>query len=427
MQYAILGGGALGLGAAYRLTKAGHSVMLFEQETTAGGLAAGFQIGDAWLEKFYHHLFRTDTTAIKLIQELGLGNRLEWSHPRTVCLIDGKFQQLDSPLTLLKFSPLRIDERLRVAAVGALLKLTGSGTYEGKTAELWLRRWMGKRPYGRVFEPLFIAKFGAMRDKIALPWFWARFHDRTTYLGYLRGGFQQLYDRLVERISQAGGKIVLGTRVEKVEPLDDGRWEIRTNQGNWTADRVISTMATRLTCRLIPALPDDYRARYDWGQAYGAQCLILSLDRQLTDSYWINPCDLGYPFTSLVEHTNYQPPSEYGGRHLIYLGNYRPMDDLLFKMNKEEILQEFLPHLKRVNPAFDPDWIQDSWLFQAPFAQPIVTTDYREHIPPLHTPLKGLWVANIFQVYPHDRGQNYSFELADRLVRELNIGKEQGS
>ncbi len=369
MQYAILGGGALGLGAAYRLAQAGHSVMVFEQETTAGGLAAGFQIGDAWLEKYYHHLFRTDTTAIKLIQELGLGDKLEWSHPRTVCLIDGKFQQLDSPLTLLKFSPLRIDERLRVAAVGALLKLTGSAPYEGQTAEPWLRRWMGKRPYSMVFEPLFVAKFGTMRDQVALPWFWARFHDRTTYLGYLRGGFQQLYDRLVERTSQAGGKVLLGTRVEKAEPIDDDRWEIQTNQGTWTVDRVISTMATRLTCRLIPALPD----------------------------------------------------SAYGGRHLIYLGNYRPMHDPLFKMHKEEILQEFLPHLKRVNPAFDREWIQESWLFQAPFAQPIVTTDYREHIPPLHTPLKGLWVANMFQVYPHDRGQNYSFELADRLVRELGI------
>jgi len=427
MQYAILGGGALGLGVAYRLTKAGHSVMLFEQEATAGGLASGFQIDDAWLEKFYHHLFRTDTTVIKLIQELGLGDKLEWSHPRTVCLIDGKFQQLDSPLTLLKFSPLRIDERLRVATVGALLKLTGSSFYEGQTAEPWLRRWMGKRPYSMIFEPLFIAKFGAMRDQIALPWFWARFHDRTTYLGYLRGGFQQLYDRLVEHISQAGGKVLLGTRVEKVEPLDDDRWEIQTSNGTWAADRVISTMATRLTCRLITALPEEYRASYDWGQAYGAQCLILSLDRQLTDSYWINPCDSGYPFTSLVEHTNYQQPLEYGGRRLIYLGNYRPMDDPLFKMPKEEILKEFLPHLKRVNSAFEPAWIQDSWLFQAPFAQPIVTTDYREHIPPLHTPLKGLWVANMFQVYPHDRGQNYSFELADRLMRELNPGKEQGS
>ncbi len=213
--------------------------------------------------------------------------------------------------------------------------------------------------------------------------------------------------------------MLLGTRVEKAAPRDDGRWEITTGKGSWTVDRVISTLPTRLTCRLIPALPDDYRQRYDWGQAYGAQCLILALTHQLTDSYWINPCDPGSPFTSLVEHTNYRPPSEYGGRHLIYLGNYRPMDDPLFSMSKEQIIDEFLPYLKRLNPACSNEWVSESWLFQAPFAQPIVTTDYREHIPPLRTPLQGLWVANMFQVYPHDRGQNYSFALADRLVREL--------
>jgi hypothetical protein len=28
-------------------------------------------------------------------------------------------------------------------------------------------------------------------------------------------------------------------------------------------------------------------------------------------------------------------------------------------------------------------------------------------------------VASMFQVYPHDRGQNYSVELAERLVREI--------
>ncbi|HLH61488.1 MAG TPA: NAD(P)/FAD-dependent oxidoreductase [Ktedonobacteraceae bacterium] len=427
MEYAILGGGALGLGAAYRLAQAGHPVMVFEQEPVAGGLAAGFRVGDTWLEKFYHHLFRTDTTIIKLIQELGLSERLEWSHPRTVCLIEGKFQQLDSPITLLKFSPLAIHERVRIAAVAAFLKLSSSGIFEGKTAEPWLERWMGKHSYEMVFQPLFLAKFGAMHDQIALPWFWARFHDRTTYLGYLRGGFQLLYERLVERISEAGGKVLLGTRVEKAAPRNDGRWEITTGKGSWTVDRVISTLPTRLTCRLIPALPDDYRQRYDWGQAYGAQCLILALNHQLTDSYWINPCDPGYPFTSLVEHTNYRPPSEYGGRHLIYLGNYRPMHDPLFKMSKEQIIEESSPYLKRINPAFNSTWITESWLFQAPFAQPIVTTEYREHIPPLRTPLQGLWVANMFQVYPHDRGQNYSFALADRLVRELLQGDHQGT
>jgi protoporphyrinogen oxidase len=416
MEYAILGGGALGLMAAYRLAQAGQAVMVFEREPLAGGLAAGFRIDDLWLEKFYHHLFRTDKTAIRLIEELGLGKRLEWIRPRTVSLIGGEIHQLDSPLTLLQFKPWRLDERLRVAAVMVFLKLAHPSWLEGRTADAWLRRWMGRRPYEMLFEPLFIAKFGALYDQIALPWFWARFHDRTTRLGYLKGGFQQLYERLVERISALGGKVLLGTSVERVEP-QEGRWQVRTDQGTWSFDRVISTLPTRLTCRLVPALPPEYRQRYDWGQAYGAHCLILALDRPLTDSYWINICDQGYPFTGLFEHTNFCSPREYGGRHLVYLGNYRPMDDALFKMSKEEVMALYFPHLKRIVPSFDASWVQESWLFQAPYAQPIVTTDYRQHIPPLQTPLPGLWVANMFQVYPHDRGQNYSFALGEQVAR----------
>jgi len=156
----------------------------------------------------YHHLFRTDKTAINTIKELGLGDRLTWSHPRTVTLTGGQIHQLDSPFNLLLFPPLRIDERLRVFAVLAILKLTNAKPFEGKTADAWLRRWMGQRPYQMLFEPLFEGKFGALREQIAMPWFWARVHDRTTYLGYLRGGFQLVYERLVEKITGAGGKVL---------------------------------------------------------------------------------------------------------------------------------------------------------------------------------------------------------------------------
>ncbi len=428
MNYAILGGGALGLMTAYRLTQAGHAVMVFEQEATAGGLASGFHVSNdeqMWLEKFYHHLFRSDTTVIQIIKELGLDDRLEWLRPRSVFLINGKTEQLDSPLSLLRFKPLRLDERVRVAAVMAFLKAVPPAWLEGKTADTWLRRWMGKRPYGMLFEPLFVGKFGAMKDEIALPWFWARIHDRTTRLGYMRGGFQHVYERLVERIRQQNGKVLLNTRVEKVEQVagdidNKQQWSVQTSKGTWTFDRVISTLPTRLSCRLIPALPEDYRAKYDWGQAYGAHCLILALKRQLTDSYWINICDSGYPFTGLFEHTNFRSPSEYEGKHLLYLGNYRPMNDPLFNQSKEEVIAEFLPHLQRLVPSFTTEDVQESWLFKAPFAQPIVTTEYKEHIPPLETPLAGLWLANMFQIYPHDRGQNYSFELAERLVKQVS-------
>ncbi len=421
MEYAILGGGALGLTAGLRLAQRGERVTVYEREPVAGGLAAGFQIDDAWLEKFYHHLFRSDRAMQRLIAELGLADRLRWPRPRTVTLWQGDTYLLDSPLAFLRFPPLRPPARVRQAAVMGALRYGPPRLFEGKLAAPWVRRWMGEEPYRIIWEPLLRNKFGAASEEIALPWLWARLHDRSTELGYLRGGFQAVYDRLVERIRALGGEVCLGTTVERIAaaPDGDGRLTVATDRGARPFDRVISTLPPRLLCRLAPELPDAYRERYDWGRAYGAHCLILALDRPLTDAYWINVNDPGYPFLALVEHTNYMPPGDYGGRRLIYLGNYRPMDDPLFRQSKEEVLAEFLPHLARINPAFSPAWVTESWMFAAPYAQPIVTLDYKEHIPPFETPIANLYEASMFQVYPHDRGQNYSVLLAEELVERL--------
>lgn len=420
MNYGILGGGALGLTAALRLAQRGHRVTVYERELEAGGLAAGFRIGDAWLEKFYHHIFRTDTAMVRLIGELGLADRLLWPRPRTVTLYGGRVYQLDSPATVLTFPPLNPVERVRLAAALAFLKVAPSGPLEGRLAAPWIRRWMGKRAYQVIWEPLLRGKFGACVDEIALPWFWARVHDRTTELGYLRGGFQAVYEELVRRIEALGGEVRLGTTVESVTAAPDSQLLVAASDGAHTFHRVLSTLPPRLTCRLVPELPAWYRERYDWGRAYGAHCLILALDRPLTSSYWMNVNDPGFPFLALVEHTNYMPVSDYGGRHLAYLGNYRPMTDPLFRMTKAEVLAEFLPHLPRINRHFAPEWVTGSWSFSAPFAQPIVTTEYKDHIPPFETPVAGLFTASMFQVYPHDRGQNYSILLAEELVSRLD-------
>ena len=274
-------------------------------------------------------------------------------------------------------------------------------------------------PIGWCGVLLLRGKFGDLADQIAMPWFWARVHDRTASLGYLRGGFQRLYDRLAERITQAGGDLRFGTEVREVRTAPGGGLTVVTDGETLKVDRVVSTLAVRLTCRLTPELPEAYRAMHEWGTAYGAHCLVLALDRPLTGSYWMNVNDPGFPFMALVEHTNYMSPADYGGRHLVYFGNYRPMDDPLLRLSTDEVVAAFAPALARINPAFSPDWITGAWSAAAPFAQPIVTVDYRDHIPPFDTPVPGLWVASMFQVYPHDRGQNYSIDLAERLVARL--------
>ena len=282
---------------------------------------------------------------------------------------------------------------------------------------------MGAGAYETLWGPLLKGKFGAEAEQIAMPWYWARVHDRTAQLGYLGGGFQRLYETLANRIQDAGSDLRLGTEVESVETSPGGvvvRSVDRGERTEQTFERVISTLPTRLTCRLIRELPGAYRQRYEWGTAYGAHCLILALDRPLTDVYWLNITDPGYPFMALVEHTNMRSPEEYGGRHLVYLGMYRPMSDPIFSTSREAIVASVAPYLSRINASFDASWITDSWAFGAPFAQPIVTVDYREHIPPFDTPIPGVFMANMFQVYPHDRGQNYSVGLAERLVEALS-------
>ena len=435
-HYAILGGGALGLTTALRLLQRGHAVTLFEREPEPGGLAAGFLVNpsatdgsaaqDVWLDKFYHHIFRSDTAVTALIEELGIGHLLEWRRPLTTALRGGHVYQLDSALSVLRFRPISMLSRLRMGAALAVLKLLPSaGPLEGKRAAAWIRRTMGAGAYEAVWGPLLKGKFGAVAEEIALPWFWARVHDRTAELGYVRGGFQRLYNRLAERIRELGGELRFGVTSQRIErdgggiALTYAPVEQPEQPQRATFERCVSTLPTRLTCQLTPELPEAYRARYEWGRAYGAHCLILALDRRLTDSYWMNINDAGYPFMVLVEHTNYMPVEDYAGRRLVYLGNYRAMDDPLLRMSKQDVLDQFLPHIARVNPAFDASWVQESWMFSAPYAQPIVTTDYQEHIPPFDTPISGLFAASMFQVYPHDRGQNYSIELAERLTRHI--------
>lgn len=420
---AILGGGALGLTLAYRLARAGERVVVMEREPVAGGLAAGFRVGEngPWLEKFYHHLFRTDTDAVALIRELGLADKLYWGTPNTSLLIGGKPYRLDGPLPVLTFPRLPIHDRLRLAFGLAVLKaLPTPDLLEGRTAADWLPHWMGRRAYETVWEPQLRGKFGAYAGEIAAPWMWGRIHCRTSALGYLRGGFQQIYEALVAGIAAHGGEVRLGTAVESIRPEADGALRVVSSAGEERYGRVVSTLAPRLTFRLAPDLPASYRARYEWGAAFGAHCLILALDRPLLkDVYWLSITDPDYPFLAAVEHTNYIPASEYGGRHLLYLGNYLPMDHPTMTATPDTLLAQYSPHLQRLNPAFTREWVRERWGFAAPFAQPIVTLDYKRHIPPHETPIPNLYVANMFQVYPQDRGQNYSIRLANKLAARL--------
>jgi protoporphyrinogen oxidase len=421
VRVGVLGGGALGLTAALRLAQAGRRVTLIEREPQLGGLAAGFRVGPSALEKFYHHIFRTDTTIIRLIEEVGLGGRLVWGQPNTSVLDHGRIFSLGSPVDLLRLRLLSPVQRLRfIAGMAGLKAIPNERVFAGQTAARWMPRLMGRRVHDVMFEPMLRGKFGPRANEIAMSWLWSRVHERSFRLGYIRGGFQLVYDRLGQRVQELGGTVLVGTTASQIRVVD-GQVMVRTDpSGEHAFDQLLVTLPTRLFTRLAPDLPPEYVERYQGPDHFGAHVLILGLDRTLVPGvYWLNINDRDMPFLALVEHTNFMPPADYGGLHLVYLGNYLPMDDPLFSASEEEVAQLFLPALRRVRPDFDVRWVQERWMFRAPYAQPIVTTDYLCQLPPHRTPLPGVFLANMAHVYPQDRGQNYSMRLGQRMAQLL--------
>jgi len=167
----------------------------------------------------------------------------------------------------------------------------------------------------------------------------------------------------------------------------------------------------------MPDLPDSYADNLRMLKSMGAVVLVVTLDRQLTHYYWHNlPKDAGFPYLAMVEHTNFIGPEHYGGDHILYLGDYLDTDHEYFKLSKEELLERFLPSLKRFNPAFDRSWVKESWLWKTPYAQPIPAVDHSKNIPPLRTPVPGLYFASMSQVYPWDRGTNYAVEIGQKVA-----------
>jgi protoporphyrinogen oxidase len=442
-RIAIIGAGMAGLAAAYDLNKAGHQVVIYEAAPEVGGLAAGFKAPhwDWTLERFYHHWFASDKHILGLIEELGWSDQVLFPRPYTVIYFEGKFYPFDSitsnmPKFLLRHYSL-IDVA-RFGLAGVYLRFSSNWQpLEGHTAADWTRRYFGRRIYELFWRPMLVGKFGEDNaNTVNMAWLWARLHSRTTRLGTFVGGFQAFMNKLADLLRSRGVEIRLGTAVTGIRRAGDlrfqsqsdaesllqqtgrdGQLRVETASGSKVYDAVISTSSPALMAKLAPDLPESYSASLMALKSMGAVVLVITLDRQLTQYYWHNlPKEAGFPFLALVEHTNYMDSEHYGGDHILYCGDYLEPNHEYFSLSKVELLERFLPALTRFNPDFDRSWVKDTWLWKTAYAQPVPPVNHSQNIPPLRTPLPGLYFASMSQVYPWDRGTNFAVEIGRRVA-----------
>jgi protoporphyrinogen oxidase len=382
-----------------------------------------------------------------------MGDELEW-HPSSMAFfVDGRQWPFNTPLDLLRFGPLSPPARLRMGlAVLALQKRAKHvQPFESITAREWIEKRMGRGPWRKIWGPLLRGKFGERAEDISMAWLWSKLtlrrqlegdEARHEQLGYPSHSWELLFDALRDAIVAAGGRVLIDRPAIALRRDVDGMFHVTAGApGSFRAGHdprafapaagaeqryhaVVATVPSDVFGALLDddlatALGPQYLGRLQATEYHTALCLLLELDRRFSPFYWTNIADPEVPFVGLVEHTNFISPERYGGRRFLYVANYLAPGDPLLALTPEELLGAYLPGLRKLRRDFSPDWIRARWLHREPAAQPIVTVGYHRRIPPLQTGVPGLLLANTTQIYPEDRGTNYSVRLGTDAARSL--------
>ncbi len=426
----IVGGGFTGLSAAYELALAGQRVIVLEKEDTVGGLASGFKVGEFTLERFYHHWFTNDEHVMTLVEELGVADKVVYRPTRTGMYYANTIFRLSKPMDLLKFSALKFTDRIRLGLLAVRARLIKDWrAIEHLTAREWLLRMAGPEVFRVVWEPLLAGKFGPYAEKVGAVWFWkkialrggSRDGEGREVLAYYQGGFPALAEAITDKIVALGGEVRTGCKVASLQVEDGQVRAVVTGAGETIpAGTVLLTQPLPLIADLLePHTPPAYTAELRAIDYLANICLVLELDRSLSDTYWLNVNDANFPFVGVIEHTNFEPPESYGNRHIVYLSKYLPEEDALYRMDDRAVLDFSLPYLMKMFPEFRPEWVKAHHVWRARFSQPIVVPGYSRMIPAEATPLGNVSIASMAQIYPEDRGTNYAIREGRAVGKRL--------
>lgn len=421
-RIAVLGAGPMGLGVAYQLVKDGRKPVIFEADDRVGGMAACFDFGGLSIERYYHFHAISDHAFLKVLQELGLEEKMHWRETKMGYFYQNRVQPWGNPIALLKFKGLSLTAKIRYGLHAFLCTRRDDWRpLDRVEATGWIRRWVGEEAWEVLWRRLFDYKFYDYARSLSAAWIWSRVRriGRSRYnlfkekLGYLDGGSETLLEGMRRYIEENGGEFRLGTPVTKV--LINGGKVTGVEAGGQVHafDKVISTIPLPYVPRVMPDLPEDILAKFASVKNVAVVCVIAKLRKPVTENFWLNTNDPDMDIPGIVEYTNLRPLDA----HVVYVPFYVPGEHPMYKQSDSVFIDKVKRYLMKINPAIAPDDFIDIRASRYRFAQPVCEPGFADRLPPIQLPVQGLLVADTSYYYPEDRGISESIGLAREMAR----------
>ncbi|MEW6496595.1 MAG: FAD-dependent oxidoreductase [Cyanobacteriota bacterium] len=392
----VVGAGWAGLGATYHLAQQGYDVTLLEAGPYPGGLVAGWKTsGGRSVEGGIHGFWYPYSNIFSLVRELGLNpftpfTRSSQYSPAGLEVESPIFQnepRLPTPLgtflyTQFKRLPL-IDRLSALPLLYAIVDFDNSDEawrrYDKVTArELFKQFGVSARLYKDSFEPMLLVGLFAPGEQcsaaaaLGMLYYFILAHQPDFDVVWCRGTVgEMIFKPWVERIEQAGGKVLTNKRVNDIILNSSGEAKgVVCTDEVFEADAVIFAVSVSGMKKIVNGSPtlQRYRQFRDLTNLGAIDVLATRLwfDRKIDIRHPSNACfgfdsTTGWTFFNLnVLHDEYR--DEPGS---VIEADFYHANQLL-SLNDEQIVQKVQRDLATCVPAFGAAKVIDSSVIRVP-------------------------------------------------------------
>ena len=418
----------MGLTLAFRLARAGERVTVLEAAPSLGGLAAPWRLGDIQWDRHYHVTLLSDLHLRGLLKELDLEHTIQWKVTRTGFYAQSHLHPLDNVVDYLRFPPLRMVDKARLAAtILYASRITDGARLERIPVTDWLTRLSGRRTFDQIWRPLLRAKLGENYKQTSAAFIWAvvqrlyaarRSGLKTEMFGYVPGGYARILARFTDRLESEGVRIVVGCPVERIEQAE-GQIRVASALGVESYDQAAVTIAAPLAAQICVGLSEDERKRLDGILYQGIVCASLLSKRPLAGNYLTYITDDRIPYTAVIEMSALVDPAEFGGYTLVYLPKYVTADDPFVTLRDDEVEARFLEGLCSMYPSLSRSDIACFRISRVRHVLAVSTLDYSRHLPPMTTSVPGLHIVNSAHIVNGTLNVNETVALAEAAYPRL--------